>query len=113
MAYVTKEALLADLPLEDPSVAPDEAQAAIDRWVGLVEEGGGETETAEGRDIVETGAGAEVLRKALRRSGYMDTEGADKDLDRAYKRLGRYDGAVITPGEQATDAPPVWSGFMW
>lgn len=113
MAYVKADALLADLPVEDPSVTRDEAQAAIDRWVGLVEEAGGTEETAEGRDIVETGAGAEVLRKALRRSGYFDTEGADKDLDRAYKRLDRYDGAVVTPAEQAADAPASWSGFMW
>lgn len=113
MAYVSAAALLADLPVQDPSVTPEEAQTAIDRWVGLVEEAGGATETAEGRDIVETGAGAEVLRKALRRSGYLDTEGADKDLDRAYKRLDRYDGSVVTDAEQPSDAPAVWSGFMW
>lgn len=113
MAYVTAAALLKDLPVDDSSVTETEAQQVIDRWVGLVEEAGGETETAEGRDIVQAGAGAEVLRKVLRRSGYFDTEGTDRDLDRAYKRLDRYDGSVVTADEQSADAPAAWSGFMW
>lgn len=113
MAYLTPGAVLDDLPIDEPAITKEEAQRIIDRWVGLVEEAGGTEETAEGRDIVETGASAEVLRKAMRRSGYIDTQGADKDLDRAYKRLDRYDGAVITPAEEASDAPPSWAGFMW
>lgn len=113
MAYVKARTLLADLPIEDPSVTPEEAQAAIDRWVGLVEEAGGTEETATGAYIVELGASAEVLRKAMRRSGYVNTEGSDKDLDRADKLLKAYDGAVITPAEQPSDAPAAWSGFMW
>jgi hypothetical protein len=91
MGYITGKEVVLDLPLEDPPVTAEEAQRIIEDWVGRVQDAGATVETGTSRYIVRLGASAEVLRKALRRSGYVETGEADSDLERADTMLGEVD----------------------
>lgn len=106
-AYPTGAQLVADLPLdpEDRPIDADEAQIIVDRWAGRMRDAGATTITHTSAYIVALGAGAEVMRKMLRRSGYVETKEADDDLQRADRMIRDFDAEVYSPTELG-ETPP-------
>jgi|SRR5215207_4872499 len=109
MAYIRADEILRDLPVDEPNVDRTEAQEIINGWVGLVEDAGAlNNESHTSRRIVQLGAGGEILKKVLRRSGYVETGEADDDIKRAETMLDKYDLAHFGTGggpEQVPDQP--------
>lgn len=107
MAYISGQQIVKDLPLdvEESPVTPSEAQEIVEKWVGFIADAGATSESPTARDIVEVGASAEVLKKAMRRSGYVETAEADEDLKDARRRLERFDKLVVGTGEGGEAEP--------
>lgn len=97
MAYISGAEILQDIPLDPEEVPIDQTEAdqIVEKWIGLVTESGATDESFRSRDIVATGATAEIGKKALRRSGLVETGEFDDDLQRAYRMLRDFDLAVL------------------
>lgn len=115
MAYPDGAYFLADFPIPDASVTEEEAQAIVDRWISRVDKAAGGTAAvdADSEHIVIVGAGAEIEKKMLKRSGIFETPALDTDIARAEKLLAAYDAEHSTPSPPAYERSEGYVGWVF
>lgn len=97
----------ASLPVRDPLISPEQCQAFVDEWAGLIREAGGNPDrpTFTAVRIVRRGAWADAVEQLMAVSEIpVEEDVVNRTREWAEKALERFDASAYSAEEGAAEA---------